>query len=593
MRKLIPILGVLALMLLSVVSAYPTYLDIAIAETVNQNTTFAEDFDLVEQTKYCDIIGTINVTNPNETLTVSDILLNFTETGAMQTNFTYLSGRTGAQQGNSTPGEEWFLHIPELAAGESSVWTYNISCSTAPPPVNISTSYATTVSGVDKKVLAGKNFTITQFAQNDLTSGAISNVNITIEALAVVWNASDPNAYDIFNLTYLLAEGDAANVTQKNDTYWEWIVGGGTIPYAGEFNISYVVKAPASVPSSNTYLAIRERSQYSIPILASNLTLQKIDAIADIEFSLEKTIIRPATNVNDTNVTWQVDTNLSVPYNIGFNLTFVSLWVTHNLSPLATDTPFGALGRNYTPNSIINQSVGWATKGSSYEFNYTDGSNGQSPPPIVWVRPYFSLFGGNQILSSNVTQSGADFYMKYIYVVNGYWLEVDKNITSQGAGQYDINVTVRNIGNAWTPSGLTVTVYDFIPAEFSPFAWNPLANANQTVEGPGFNGTAFQWDLGVHGPYNASLGPPGSGNDTWSATYSVNGTGQYKASELYIVGLDPRQVEGAGSHEGITIIAGMSSSTKEFLYIFGVVALVVLNIVNFIMTRNIHQRLSK
>ena len=73
-----------------------------------------------------------------------------------------------------------------------------------------------------------------------------------------------------------------------------------------------------------------------------------------IKLTDEKTIIQPATNVSDRNVTWRADAEINVPasHNIGYNLTMVSVWVTHNMSPLETNTPFGVIGQNYTSSSI-------------------------------------------------------------------------------------------------------------------------------------------------------------------------------------------------------------------------------------------------
>lgn len=588
MKKiLIALICIIALS--SIVSAYPNYLNISLSETVYQNTTFAEEFDLVEYRSYCLIVGIVNVTNPS-TNTISDIYLNFTQTDPMKSNFTYVAGRTGTQLDNGTPGENWTIHIPELRGGQSTKWTYNLSCEQTTPPLNLSTSYSTP-NGLQKKVLAGKNFTITQYVENEAPY-QLYDVNITIYTRNVTWNQSQFS----FNFTHLNNSGDYTNVTELTTAHWYWQPSSGTLAIGEIQNITYMVQAPYNVPTSDTYMAIMEISDYKTDYLVSNLTLASVTAVGDADIRLEKAIVRPSTDVNDTNVTWQSNANITIPFDISYNITKVTLWVTHNLSPLATNTPFGYLNKTYSPNALYNMTNSWSTSGQPWEFNYTDGSDPiDSPPPIVWVRPYYHLFAGkNQILTTNITQAGTDIYMKYIYVVNGYWLEVEKNITSSANNQYDINITVRNIGNAWTPAGLTVTVYDFVPAEFEPWAFSIPWNANSTVAGAGFNGTSFQWDIGRKSPYNASLGPPSSGsaNSTWTTTYSVNGTGAaYKVSELYIVGLDPRKVEGAGAHEGITVIAGLTSSTKEIIYVVSVLALLALNVINFMMTRNINRKL--
>ncbi len=54
---------------------------------------------------------------------------------------------------------------------------------------------------------------------------------------------------------------------------------------------------------------------------------------------------------------------------------------------------------------------------------------------------------------------------------------------------------------------------------------------------------------------NSSLGPKSGpdktspANYSWSVQYIVNGTGNYKASELYVIGLDPLKVDGANTSQ--------------------------------------------
>jgi hypothetical protein len=572
--------------------AYPTYIDVHMTETVTQNVSFAKNFYLVKSVDFCRIVGIINVSNPS-TETISDIYLNFSNTDDMKSNFTFVSGRGGYQEGNTTAGARWILHIPELRGGQESVWTYNLSCTDTEPPLNITSAYETTVTGINTKVLAGKNFTITETIKNTITTANITNVNITLETQGVSWNSSVDN----FTFANLSSSGDYVNVNLNNnsDRTWNWIINNGTMVANTSYNITYTITAPDSVPTSNTYMAVKQTNVYQVAVLMSGLSLDDVRAVGDIDFSEQKRIIRPATNINDTNVTWQVDGNITVPFNIAYNITRVTIWVTTNLSPLATNTPFGVLRKNYTGIGLVNHTTNWATSGNSWTFNYTDGSDpDNSPPPVVWIRPYYHIFnGGNQIVQSTLTQSGTDLYLQYIYVVNGYWLKVNKNITSTANNQYNITITVSNIGNAPTPSGLTVTVYDFVPNEFNVTSFEDNPNANSTISGEGFNGTSYRWDLGLNPPYNASLGPAGSSSDEWNTSYTVVGSGAYKVSELYIVGLDPRKVEGAGTHEGVTILSTFSSYTKEAFYIIGVAGLILLNIINFVMTRRINQKLDK
>ena len=48
------------------VQAYPTYLNISLTETVNQNTTYNAAFGQGEVRPYCEITGALNITEEQE-----------------------------------------------------------------------------------------------------------------------------------------------------------------------------------------------------------------------------------------------------------------------------------------------------------------------------------------------------------------------------------------------------------------------------------------------------------------------------------------------------------------------------------------------
>ncbi|MCA9477943.1 MAG: hypothetical protein KC535_02235 [Nanoarchaeota archaeon] len=582
----------MVLLLSSVGLALPTRVNITMYETVYQNVTFAKDFYLTENTEYCTIAGILNVSNPSPD-TVNDIYLNYTFTQNMNSTFVYDAGRFGVQVQGVANGTDnpFVVHIPELLSGESSQFTYNVSCDSVPAPMNINTTYENFDHGFTRKVLAGENWTITQRVTNDFTQ-SLNNINVSITAQNVSWNGTNDN----FLLAQLNPVADYSNVSGNgtSTTNWYWQVNGGTLTTGSSANITYIVTAPDNVPTSDTYMAILERLTYDIGFLASNITLTDVLAKSQLDFNVEKRIIQPADNENNTNVTWEANADVSTPINISYNLTAVSLWVTETLDPSNKTTSFGTLEQNYVPGFEVNLTNTWTTAGSAWDFNFTDGSSALSPPPIVWMRPYFNLRNAQgQILNSSVTQSGNDIYMKYIYVINGYWLQIDKNITSIATDSYRIDIFVENIGNAWTPQNLVVTAYDYVPAEFAAFNFSDPFDASASSNGSGFNGTSYRWTIPVKSPYNSSLGPSSEtlANRSWSMNYFVNGTGDYRLSDLYIVGLDPRQVDGAGTHEGIAVFSNFITRSSEFFYVFIVLFLIVLNIINFMYTRKIADKL--
>ncbi len=588
------LIGVLTLLLTaSLAAALPTRVNITMSETVSQNVTFAQNFLLAENTDYCTIAGVLNVSNPSPDA-VNDVYLNYTFTANMNSTFVHEAGRFGVQTDGVANGTDnpFVIHIPELLAGESTQFTYNVSCLTVSPPMNIDTTYENFDHGFTRKVLAGENWTITQTVTNDFNQ-PLTNINVSIVAQNVSWNGTN----DTFVLAFLNATADFTNVTGNgtSNTNWYWEANGGTLAPAATVNITYIVTAPQNVPTSDTYKAITEDLSYEIAFLASNITLTEVFAKSQLDFNVEKRIIQPADNDNNNNVTWQANADVISPINASYELTKVTLWVTETIDPSnKTTTLFGTLQDDQTPGAVVNLTQSWAA--NPWDFNFTDGSSSAAPPPIVWMRPYFNLRNAQgQIINSSLTQSGNDIYMKYIYVINGYWLQIDKNITSVDADTYRIDIFVENIGNSWTPQHLVVTAYDYVPSEFAAYNFSQGAASTGSANGTGFNGTSYQWIVPAKEPYNASLGPSSESleNRTWNMSYYVNGTGDYRTSDLYIVGLDPRQVDGAGTHEGIAVFSNFITKSSEFFYVFIVLFLVVLNIINFMYTRKIADGMKK
>lgn len=490
---------------------------------------------------------------------------------------------------NDTAREEAVIHISGLQPSQWSYFLYNLS-GTISPPLDIETDYTHLF---NRKVLAGENFTITDTVRNQVDVQAnITNINITIMTVNATWNATLPNGSYMFWLVHLDTSGDWQNVTNNTNTTWYWTPLSGILEYNDSANISYVVQAPVMVPSSGTYRAIVQNLTYEITATASNLTLRDIRARSDIDFNVTKQIIQPSDNEFNRNVTWQSQARVGTAERINYTLQHVSLWITTSLNP---NSMVPNMNASWSGQGTFNHTDEWT---QTWTYNYTDGSNDTYPPPIVWLKPYWIISNINdQLVNQTYTRSGNDLYIKYIYVINGYWLEVEKNITNVDNDTYFIYTWVHNRGNGWTPINMTVTVYDFVPEEFTAYGWgaeggSPDNYSNVTGE---YSGVAYQWDIGLKANYSASLAPNGHplDYDEWTVSYYVNGSGDYTVSELYIVGLDPRRVDGAFGAPLIAIVQSLSSASKEVIFASIVVFLIVLNAVNLVMTHRINKKLDE
>lgn len=687
-----------------------TVLDVTISEVVDQNVTFAENFNLVEEREYALIIGEVAIQNPS-TITVYDADIRFDNVENLITDFIYTSGRESFQviypnigtntttyssgeinssqyfelvldideDGindsvthnnthiifNITSENELFsfpfsnatndsidisqvpaqldmnislesqkqdlsyneghtfgnfslqgtvssagiidltqvsfsvtdnerpyaiIHVPELRAGQETILNYNISSETVNPPLEMSTEY--TNEEFNTKVLAGEPFGVTLTATNVATVGALNIVNITMQAeQVVVENGTESEAFN-FTLHNLSETGDWQWVFNTTNRTWDWYTNNGTIPVGESYNISFDIRAPDTVPSSATFLALTNYLRYTIDTTASELYVSDIRVRSQIDFGETKRIVSPQDNESNNNVTWESTPSVQAAENLTYTLERVSLWVTEVRDP---NQKVDGLQNQYNNLDYdLNLSNSWT--GANWYFNFTDGSTQANPPPIVWMKPYWIIKNtDNQIINSSFTVNGTDLYMNYIYVVNGYWLEVDKQVLDVGDGEFDIKINVSNRGIGYTPQNMTVTIYDFIPSEFDAHTFSPTADNDSQVTGE-FSGTAYQWDVGLRTNLSTSFSPRGAadGLDTFQINYSVNGTGDFQVSDLYIIGLDPRLVDGAGlANEAVAVISAVASTSREVIYLAVVVFLIGINMANFMMTRKISSKLDR
>ena len=180
---------------INVYAEFGNHVNVSILEQVYQETSYAENYTLVEWQKSCYSEGTINVTNQNNE-TVYDLYISFLNTASLSDNLSHDSTTKFGNQTQGQPGQKIVIHIPELRQFNYSVFTYNISCMGINPPVNIETSYENTDHGFNAKVLSGYNWTINQtIINNNPTNLTITNINITMKTANVTWNDTNYNFY--------------------------------------------------------------------------------------------------------------------------------------------------------------------------------------------------------------------------------------------------------------------------------------------------------------------------------------------------------------------------------------------------------------
>jgi hypothetical protein len=442
-------------------------------------------------------------------------------------------------------------------------------------------------------LLAGDTLTITDTILNEIDNSTfsdtcISNIILTQQTAPVDFSGTLYNF--TFNTSLAIAGSDAGNAVFDNDQQQTWnLRAGGCLNKTQSENIIYDIISPYNIPASTDYIMSNTTFQYDINHSLSSLSVSDIKVISEAEVSFEKTIIGAADPLlHGSNVTWNVTGQFSSGLNITYNLTEVTLWVsqrnvngsftdpnTIDNDTIATTTP---LTIDYQPNFLINSTTPWQSSG--WQFNYSD-----LPSPIVWMDVNFTIADdGAQLIDKSISREGNDIYIKELYLIVGYWLEINKNITAISTDNYHIRIDVHNKGNQVTPAGSIVTIYDFIPSNFAltaPFAfsnslWYNTDLSNNSIVGE-YNGTLHQWALTPNTPLNTSFaqGPAFNANTTWSVDYNVTGSGDYTLLDVFVTGLDPQKVEGAGTSTAVVVseILDRIGSTEG---IFAAVASVLL-----------------
>ncbi|MFW5704345.1 MAG: hypothetical protein ACOCXG_00750 [Nanoarchaeota archaeon] len=527
--------------------------------------------------------GTILVENNHATDAVYAINLTFD-------NVDYVSNVVHASGYNATislGASSLNVFIPEIAAGGNSIVTYDIDNTSVKPPLNFTTSYS------GNKVFAGQDFDVTDVVENNLNGSypvtCIYDINIT-------QNAMTANVSGVFsNFTFIspITGSDSGNASMSADNrtvYWDTL-NNACLTTGTPEDISYGVQSPADISIAADYGFTNTTIAYKLNTTASLLSLTGITAVGDVELTFDKKINE---SLAGDNATWEVYGNISSDSDITVNITEVTFWVSvrdgtgtgfTNPSIIDNDTIDGSsLTTTYNPGVALNNTLAeWSSTSNPWYFNYTYSSS-----PIVWMDLENNIIDdGIQLTNRSITYGNNTIYIKEIYVVTGYWIEISKNITRINNDTYNILITVMNLGNSPTPSNQVVQVYNFLPNTFSlvsPFvysssSWYDSVSANETLNDPIYNGTMYQFGiLADTNPYNASLAAWDGGsnaNNTWTVTFNVTGEGEFDYEDLFLTGVDPLHVNDVGSTKTLTSsgIYGVVSAKAEYLLVVAAVVL--------------------
>jgi len=256
-----------------------------------------------------------------------------------------------------------------------------------------------------------------------------------------------------------------------------------------------------------------------------------------------------------------------------YNLTKVEIWAVNGSKP-ENLTPFLYKIREswhiLTPNKLIKPGEKWNS--DTYSFKWEG-------VPVIWANYSFKIADSNiTLINISINEYNNEFGSSYIviekiYVVSGYLIKVTKTIKSNEDGTYTIYIVVENIGGEKSPF---VYVYDLIPKNFSlvgnitverPYMLNH--SGNQTLTNNDRYNLSLYWCLN---PLNGGANGDGWYNDTELdqnqtvlITYTVNGTGTFIPSDLFIVGIDPTHSLLPTTSPKMIMIGGSSGNNYEIL----------------------------
>ncbi len=536
------------------------------------------------------------------------------------TNICYNNTQLSASEFNNSLYHQnsiW-IHVPELKPNQSSVWDYQLNNTEI---VNSSLDMNTNYS--NNKALTGTSFGVTQSLENvfffhkPYADSCVYKINITLHTLNYSWVNSKGQTVNYtfyFNTSYYSLQNGNFSVDNSSNRTWYWYTNDTfCFPLGSTSNLTYKILVPETVPISDYYIFETEYLKYESHGLLSGAHVLDVKAVSEAnKINLSKQIAKEqSVSVPGGNVTWNVTGSFSTPTDILFNLTKVTVWVAvrndttgPNINEISKDTVNSniTLERNYTwqgvryynasgsvvlntsyklntSNALINSTNPWIMAKDPWLFNYTIPEYGS---PVVFIKPFYTIYNdnGQNISYSNYSEgkgqiqvyyrvfNSTDQYNLQIYVVVGYFLRIMKNITLVNGTNdtYRIVIKVHNAGNQYTPIGLPIMVYDFVPTQFTVLTnLSDVGNSSIYMQSEMYNLSYF--NRSVTGQYNGSvevfkLTPnsstsgalaPGQEDVNWTdpddsfwVNYTIKGYGQYNIRDVYITGLDPMAIEGAG-----------------------------------------------
>jgi hypothetical protein len=293
---------------------------------------------------------------------------------------------------------------------------------------------------------------------------------------------------------------------------------------------------------------------------------------------------------------------------LSYVVTNVTMWATNQSS--FSDYVYGSFKCNDSAGTIdgdviceynsSNSNLPWELNGTSPSVTLPGSSDWMNfsydKVPIIWANATFKLiqnstggWGTNNTTSNdyNATYGSNFIVIEKIYVIGTYLVKVTKHVKfnqteSTGSNNvFDVYLVVENIGGNESPY---VYVYDLIPENFSKFNWDynwssegdgdwvklpSMLAGNGSVSSP-LSGyiEGLYWRLnpikpGAVGDGNYTNETAINNNQTVVIFYQLNGTGDFRVLDAFIVGIDPMYSLNEQTSPKITLVSGVKATNYE------------------------------
>jgi len=499
--------GFIMILLLSLPASAGTVLDIQVTESINLTDAY-DGVTLTQGTSSG--AGEINITNDLSTTALYDISLNFSEGDSSN----WISFTSGVNL--DTTGDGYVtVHINSLAEKGSAIINYDC---TGSRPVVFSESYNTS------KILAGGSVDVSLTLEKNASVTSINDITF-------IKTAVDTNDNGTSDFLFSSRIADVGSVVDESSPIITWTItelngttSSATLNFTAADNDTGA-HSSGGIQSSMLHYLGNATLQFTINNGSESgsgvgLNEDPTATTSNIEISLQKEQLTSGDGGDGddwgfTPTIDSIDTEI-----INFSVSSLTVYVTNTGDLNSTY----ATNDTYSPETISSSGSEW----SGDRWNVMDFPD---PVPVGWIDLDLSVdFSGSQLSEAYSTTNGTYELIEKVYIINGYLVEAKKSISENGtANQYDITLWVHNLGNLETPPN--VYVYDIVPTNFS-MVYNDMTPAGSTGITNPIAGAAYWWNVG---PLEAD----GQDGDEATIHYTVQGTGLYRMTDLFILGIDP------------------------------------------------------